>query len=104
MPLIVEKEHEFVSDSWKEEFPRIAFIKEVPVGSRVVDVRSAGCNVTVTVQQPVPDATETLEYETIEFHMYKTGKPYRRPSSTEFKFWGIVGANEGKSAIYEKRS
>ncbi|MBX9878038.1 MAG: hypothetical protein K2Y22_06220 [Candidatus Obscuribacterales bacterium] len=102
MPLIVEKEHGFSSTGFTEEFLRISSI-EVPVGSRVVEVRSTGCNVTVTVQQPVPDATETLKDETIEFHMYKTGIPYRRPSSTEFKFWGIVGANEGKCAIYEKR-
>ena len=101
MPLIVDKEYKFLADSWTD-FPRVISV-EMTQGSRVVDVKSEGCTVTLIAQELVPDATETSEKEVTEFYLYKTGTPYRKPSSTEFKFWGIFGANEGKCAIYEKR-
>lgn len=102
MALVVDNEHSFKATSWEKDFPKVIEVP-MPERSKVVDVHCTGIDVTLFVREPVLDVDEIQKTEIRTFHLYKTGKPYREPSRTKFKFLGIFGANEGKCAIYEER-
>ncbi len=97
---VIDREYTLVADSWKD-FPRIVELK-VAKYAEIIDIRCTGWHVSVLMQERFPDATESIEKVTREFHLYRAGEPYEKPSPDNFKRLGVVGEATNKCVIYER--
>ncbi len=98
--MVIDTEYTLVADSWKD-FPRIVEL-QVAKYAEIIDIRCTGCNVSVWMQERVASANESVEKVKREFHLYRLGKPYEKPSPDNFKRLGVVGEATNKCVIYER--
>lgn len=101
MVMVIDREYTLLADSWKD-FPRIVKVKDVAKYAEIIDIRCTGCHVSVWMQERFPDATESIEKVTREFHLYRVWEPYQKPSPDNFKRLGVVGEGTQKCVIYER--
>ncbi|MBX9692605.1 MAG: hypothetical protein K2Z81_09495 [Cyanobacteria bacterium] len=102
MVMVIDREYTLLAYCWKE-FPRIVKL-EVAKYAEIIDIRCTGCDVSVWMQERFPDATESIEKVTREFHLYRVGDPYQKPSPDNLKRLGVVGEGMNKCVIYERFS
>lgn len=100
--MIIDKEYKCRAGSWTGEFSPVEL--EMPVDAVIVDIHWVGSTVSLWAQEPypVPDSGKEVQRAKREFHLYRVGRPYRKPLEAEFKFHAIVGEADFKYAVYER--